>query len=277
MRTIWKGHIQFSLVTIPIRLYTAVDSSKSMSFDLLTREEHHPVGYTKTDKVTGKPVDKSQIVKGYEYQPDSYVIIEDEDFEKVLPKASKAIEIEGFIDSKETHPMLYNKPYFIGPENESTAKTYNLLYRALEDTGKAAVGKVVLRNRESPAVLTPHENVLLMYQLRFPEQVRSAKDVPYINGEEVNQEQLELAKNLVENMSKSFSEIDMENHYYQMLKEMVEAKVEGKEVVSIEEEKPEPKDIMTALKESIESSKKPMKKATGKEEQEEKSKEEKTG
>lgn len=278
MRTIWKGRIQFSLVTIPIRLYTAVDSSKSMNFDLLTREDHHPVGYTKTDKVTGKPVDKSQIVKGYEYQPDSYVIIEDEDFEKVQPKSSKAIEIEGFIDSKETHPMLYDKPYFIGPENESANKTYNLFYRALEETGKSAVGKVVLRNRESPAVLTTQENVLLMYKLRYPEQVRSAKDVPYVNGEDINQEQLELAKNLIENMSKSFSEIDMENHYYQMLKEMVEAKVEGKEVVSVEEEVPEPKDIMTALKESIESSKKPMKKATGKEdEQEETSKEEKAG
>ncbi len=278
MRTIWKGHIQFSLVTIPIRLYTAVDSSKSMDFDLLTREEHHPVGYTKTDKVTGKPVEKDQIVKGYEYQPESYVIIEDEDFEKVEPKSSKAIEIEGFIDTTETHPMLFYKPYFIGPESESAAKTYNLFYRALEDTGKSAMGKVVLRNREAPALLTTHENVILMYKLRYPEQVRSAKDVPYIDGEEVNEEQLELAKNLIGNMTKGFSEIDMENHYYQMLKEMVEAKVEGKEVVSVEEEKPEPKDIMTALKESIESSKKPMKKATGKEQKKEKeSKEEKAG
>lgn len=264
MRTIWKGHIQFSLVTIPIRLYTAVDSSKSIDFDWLTQEEHHPVGYTKTDKVTGQPVEKDQIVKGYEYQQDSYVIIDDEDIEKVKPKSSKLIEIEGFVQKEEAHPTLFNKPYFIGPENESAAKTYNLFYRALEDTGKTAVGKVVLRNKESPALLTTYENVILMYKLRYPSQVRQPKEVPYLEDSEINEEQLDLAKDLIENMTKEFSELDMENHYYQSLKEMIDAKVEGKEVVSVEEEEAEPKDIMEALKESIEKSKKPMKKATGK-------------
>lgn len=275
MRTIWKGHIQFSLVTIPIRLYTAVDSSKSIDFDLLTQEEHHPVGYTKTDKVTGKPVDKDQIVKGYEYQPDSYVIIEDEDIEKVKPKSSKMIEIEGFVQKEEAHPTLFNKPYFIGPENESAAKAYNLFYRALEDTGKTAVGKVVLRNRESPALLTTYENVILMYKLRYPSQVRKPEEVPYLEDDEINEDQLELAKDLIKNMTNEFSELDIENHYYQSLKEMIDAKVEGKEVVSIEEEEPEPKDIMEALKESIEKSKKPMKKATGKKKEE--TSQEKTG
>ena len=147
MRTIWKGHIQLSQVSIPIRLFTAVDSGKSINFDLLTKDEHHPVGYTKTDKITGQPVDKDDIVKGYEYEPDRYVIIEDKDFEKIEPKMSKVIEIQGFVKEDDIHPTLFDKPYFIGPENESAAKTYNLFLKTLEDSGKIGVGSVVLRKK----------------------------------------------------------------------------------------------------------------------------------
>ncbi|MEX0648511.1 MAG: Ku protein [Balneolaceae bacterium] len=265
MRTIWKGHIQFSLVSIPIRLFTAVDSGKSINFDLLTKDEHHPVGYTKTDKITGQPVDKNDIVKGYEYEPDRYVIIEDEDFKKIEPKMSKVIEIQGFVNEDDIHPSLFEKPYFIGPENESAAKTYNLFLKTLEESGKIGVGSVVLRNKESPVLLTPHENGILMYKLRFPNQMRSMKDVPNIGDGEVDKNQLEMASKLVDSMTRDFSEIDMENHYYDAMKEMVEAKVKGEEVVSVSEEVPETRDIMTALKESIESSKKPMEKARGKE------------
>lgn len=255
MRTIWKGHIQFSLVNIPIRLYTAVDSSQSISFDWLTKDEHHQVGYTKTDKATSEPVDKDDIVKGYEYEPDQYVIITDEDFDKVEPKTSKVIKIEGFIHKDEPHPTLFYKPYFIGPESESAVDTYRLFTQTLKETDQAAVGKVVLRNKESPALLTPHEDGILMYKLRYPQQVRSMEDVPYLDKEEeVDGEQLEMAKELVGKMSKSFSDIDMEDHYYQMMKQMINDKIEGKEVVRVEEEEPEPRDIMTALKESIESS-----------------------
>lgn len=278
MRTIWKGQIQFSLVTIPIRLYTAVDSTKSISFDLLTKDEHHPVGYTKTDKITGKPVSKEDIVKGYEYEPDRYVIVTDEDFSKVEPKASKVIEIQGFVDRGEVHPALFDKPYFIGPDSDSTQKIYHLFRRTLEDTDKVAVGTVVLRSKESPLLLTVHEGGIMMYKLRFPNQMRSIQEVSNLADGEVDEEQLKMAKELVNSMSKSFDEIDMENHYYTAMKEMVDAKVEGKEVVSIEEEEPETTDIMTALKRSIESSKKPMEKATGEEvKKEKKSSKEKTG
>lgn len=254
MRTIWKGHIQFSLVSIPVRLYTAVDSGKSISFDWLTKNEHHKVGYTKTDKETGERIDKNDIVKGYEYEPDQYVIIGDEDFEKVKPKTSKSIKIEGFVDKGEAHPTLYDKPYFIGPESESGIETYRLFTQTLKETGKTAVGRVVLRNKESLALLKPHEGGILMYKLRFPNQVRSMKDVPNVEeDEEVDKEQLEMAKELVGKMSKDFSDIDMEDHYYRQMKEMIDAKIEGKEVVSVEEEEPQTRDIMTALKESIES------------------------
>lgn len=277
MRTIWKGHIQFSLVSIPIRLFTAVDSGKSINFDLLTKDEHHPVGYTKTDKITGQPVDKDDIVKGYEYEPDRYVIIEDKDFEKIEPKMSKVIEIQGFVKEDDIHPTLFDKPYFIGPENESAAKTYNLFLKTLEDSGKIGVGSVVLRKKESPVLLTAHEDGILMYKLRFPNQMRSMKDVPNLGDEEVDKEQLKMAKTLVDSMTKDFSEIDMENHYYLAMKEMVEAKVKGEEVISVSEEVPETRDIMSALKESIESAKKPMQKAKGKDSKKKKKSKGKTG
>lgn len=270
MRTIWKGHIQFSLVTIPIRLYTAVDSGKSISFSLLTKDDHHPVGYQKQDKITGKPVSKDDIVKGFEYEPDQYVIIEEEDIEKVKPKTSKVVEIKGFTDRNEAHPALYDKPYFIGPENEYASKTYNLFRRTLEDTDKIGVGTVVLRDKESPVLLTVHENGIMMYKLRYPDQMRSMKDVPNLENGEVDEEQLEMAKQVVNSMAKDFSKIDLENHYYNQMKEMIDAKVEGKDVVSVAEEEPETRDIMTALKESIEASKKPMEKAKGEDKEEEK-------
>ncbi len=273
MRTIWKGHIQFSLVTIPIRLYTAVDSGKSISFSLLTKDDHHPVGYQKQDKITGKPVSKDDIVKGYEYEPDQYVIIENEDIEKVKPKTSKVIEIKGFTDKNEAHPALYDKPYFIGPENESASKTYSLFRRTLEDTNKIGVGTVVLRDKESPVLLTVHEEGIMMYKLRYPDQMRSIKEVPNLQDGEVDEEQLEMARQVVNSMAKEFSEIDLENHYYNKMKEMIDAKVEGKEVVSVAEEEPETRDIMTALKESIEASKKPMEKAKGEGKEDEKKKE----
>lgn len=252
MRTIWKGHIQFYLVNIPIRLYSAVDSGQKISFDLLSKDGHHPVGYVKTDKETGEPLDNEDIVKGYEYESDQYVIIDEEDIEKAEPKSTKAIKIKGFIDKDETHPTLYDKPYFLGPESESTAEIYRLFTRTLEETGKTAVGKVVLRNKESPILLTPYEGGILMYKLRYPHQLRSMKDVPNVDvEEEVDEEQLDMAKELVEKMAKDFSDIDMEDHYYKAMMEMINAKIEGKEVVSVEEEEPETRDIMTALKESI--------------------------
>lgn len=278
MRTMWKGHIQFSLVTIPIRLYTAVDSGKQISFDLLTKEGHHPVGYQKYDKVTGEPISKDDIVKGYEYEPEQYVIVEKEDIEKVKPKATRMIEIQGFVDREEAPPALYDQPYFIGPENESTSKTYGLFCRTLEDTGKIGVGTVVLRDRESPVLLTAHEGGIMMYKLRYPEQMRDMKEVPNLENGEVDREQLEMARNLVDSMSRKFSEIDLENHYYEAMMEMINAKIKGKEVVSVSEEPKETRDIMTALRESIEASKKPMEKAKGqKKKKKKKSSEGKTG
>src|SRR5574339_462547 len=157
MRAIWKGHIQFSLVTIPVRIYNAIDTAQSISFNLLTKEGHNPVSYEKKDKVTGEPLKNEDIVKGYQYEPGQFVIIEQEDIDKVKLKSTKLIDIEGFVKADEVHPTLFEAPYYAGPDGDVAAKTYGLLCHTLKETGRIAVGKVVLRDRETPVLLSPHE------------------------------------------------------------------------------------------------------------------------
>jgi len=264
MRAIWKGHIQFSLVTIPVRVYNAIDTGQTISFNLLTREDHNPVSYEKKDKVTGKPLRNEDIVKGYQYEPGQYVIIEQEDLDKVKLKSEKVVVIDGFVKSEEVHHTLFETPYFIGPDGDIAAKTYGLLCHVLKESGKVGVGKVVLRDRETPVLISPHEGGVLMYRLRYPNEIRSMKEVPQLLEVKADKEQMKLAKTLVDSMTIKFSQIEMKDHYYDALKAIIDAKVAGKEIVTITEEEPKVVDIMTALKASIEAAKKkPMEKAKG--------------
>lgn len=274
MRAIWKGHIRFSLVTIPIRIYNAIDTAQSISFNLLSRDGHNPVKYEKRDKVTGDLLRQEDIVKGYQYEPGQFVLVEPEDFEKVKLKSTKVIEIEGFVDKEEVHHTLFDAPYFAGPDGDVAAKTYALLQQTLRESGKVGVGKVVLRDRENVVLLTPHESGILLYKLRYEKEIRDIKNVPNLDEtEETDVQQLTMAKTLVDSMTKKFSDITFEDKYSNALREVIENKIEGKETISLEEEQPEVVDIMTALKASIEEAKKtkkPMKKASGEEQKEKK-------
>lgn len=264
MRSIWKGHIQFSLVTIPVRLYNAIDTGQTIGFNLLTKQGHHPVGYEKKDKVTGEPLKNEDIVKGYEYEPGQFVIIEQEDLNKVKLKSEKVIEIQGFVQGDEVHPTLFEAPYFLGPDGDVAAKTYGLLCATLKESGKVGVGKVVLRDRETPVLITPHERGILLYRLRFPNEVKNMSEVPSLLEVNADKEQLKLAKTLVDSMTTKFSNIEMKDHYYDAVKSLIDAKIAGKEVVMVTEEEPKVVDIMTALKASIDAAKKkPMEKAMG--------------
>jgi DNA end-binding protein Ku len=264
MRAIWKGHIQFSLVTIPVRIYNAIDTGQTISFNLLSKEGHNPVSYEKKDKVTGQSLKTEDIVKGYQYEPGQFVIIEQEDLEKVKLKSTKIIEIEGFVKSEEVHPSLFETPYFIGPDGDIAAKTYGLLCQTLKDTGKIGVGKVVLRDRETPVLINPHEGGMLLYKLRYPNEVRSMREVPQLLDVKTDKEQLKMAKTLVDSMTTKFANIEMKDHYYDALKALIDAKISGKEIITVTEEEPKVVDIMTALKASIEQAKKkPMEKAKG--------------
>lgn len=272
MRAIWKGHIRFSLVTIPIRIYNAIETSNNISFRQLSKEDHSPIGYQKISKKSGKPVKNEDIVKGYQYEPDQYVIVEEEDFEKVKLKSTKIIEIEGFVKASEVHPTLYDTPYYAGPDGDVAAKAYALLRETLKETGKLGIGRVVLRDRESIMLMAPKDNGLLLYKLRYPDEVRSIQQVPQLDGMEADKDQLKLAHTLVDSMTTKLEDIELKDRYHEALKDMIMAKVEGKEIISVTEEERPVVDIMTALKQSIDqakSGKKPMEKAKGKKKEKE--------
>jgi len=270
MRSIWKGHIRFSLVTIPIRIYNAVDTEETIRFNQLHKEDNGAVGYDKKCKKCGKGLAAADIVKGYQFEPEQYVIVSPEDIEKIKLKSTKVIEIEGFIDASEVHATLYESPYFAGPDGPVAAKTYSLLTQALKASGKVGVGKVVLRDREEVVMISPLDGGLVLYKLRNPQELRKMNDVPQIEQKEANKEELKLSISLVESMASSLKEMDLTDRYRDALREMIEAKIAGKQVISVQEEEKPVVDIMTALKESIErtkAQKKPMEKAKGEKKQ----------
>jgi DNA end-binding protein Ku len=267
MRAIWKGHVRFSLVTIPVLVYNAVDTEQAINFHLLHREDHGPVGYDKRCKKCNKVISAEEIVKGYKYEPERYVIVEKEDLDKINLKSTKIIEIEGFIDAKEVHPTLYEAPYYAGPDGPVAVQAYSLLAAALRDTGKVGIGKVVLHDREDVVMIAPYENAVVLYKLRSPGEIRNVGEIPQLDGKSVDKGGLKLARSLVDSMSTTLDKIDLTDRYHDALMAMVEAKIAGQEIVTVEEAEKPVVDIMTALKQSIERAKlqkKPMEKATGK-------------
>jgi DNA end-binding protein Ku len=266
MRSIWKGHIRFLLVAIPVRIYNALETSEKVHLNQLHREDYGPIGYDKRCKKCKQIVSNEEIIKGYQYAPDQYAILEPDDISKVKLKTTKVIDIVGFVDKAEISPMLYDSPYFAGPDGEVGVKTYALLSEVLKESGKIGLGKVVLRDREDFVAVAPQDGALVLYKLRYPKELRKIDEVPQIGKQtDLDANELRLARTLVDQMVTSISEIDMRDRYNEALKEIIDAKIAGKEVAEFIEEEQPVVDIMTALKESIkQAQRKPMVKATGK-------------
>lgn len=266
MRSIWKGYIRFSLVTIPIRIYNAVNTEETIRFNQLHKEDNGAVGYEKKCKKCGKTLTSEEICKGFQFEPEQYVIVTSEDLEKIKLKSTKVIDIEGFIDATEVSPSLYESPYFAGPDGPVASKAYSLLGEALKASGKVGVGKVVLRDREETVMISSLDGGIVLYKLRNPEELRKMGDVPQVERKEVSKDELKLSISLVETMSSTLKEMDLTDRYKDALRELIEAKVAGREVIAVSEEEKPVIDIMTALKQSIEQTKakkKPMERAKG--------------
>lgn len=264
MKAIWKGHIRFSLVTIPILVYNAVDTEQAISFHLLHKEDNGPIGYDKRCRKCNRVLSAEEIVKGYKYEPEQYVIVEKEDLDRINLKSTRIIEIEGFIDAREVHPTLYEAPYYAGPDGAVAIQAYTLLAAALRETGKVGIGKVVLRDREDVVMIAPYENAVVLYRLRSPREIRNIKEIPQLDEKSADKEGLKLARNLVASMSTTLDRIDLTDRYHDAVRAMIESKVAGKEIVRVKEEARPVVDIMTALRQSIEQAKaqkKPMEKA----------------
>ena len=252
------------MVAIPVRIYNAIETTEKIQFNQLHREDYGPIGYDKRCKKCGQVVTGDQITKGYQYEPDRYAIVEPEDIAKVKIKTTKAVDIIGFVDSSEIPTTFYDSPYYAGPDGPVSEKPYALLREVMKQTGKVGIGKVVLRDREDLVALFPYENGLVMQKLHFPNELRSMKDVPEIDGAtKLDKNELKLATTLVEQMVTSLAEIDTVDQYHEALKKLIESKIKGKKVVEFEVEEVPRLDIMSALKKSLQqSSRKPMVKAT---------------
>ena len=258
MRSIWKGHIRFSLVTIPIQIFTAIESKSKISFRQLHGADNGRIKYKKICASCDEEVPFGDIVKGYEYEPDQYVVLTKEEMNSVKLESTKAIDIEAFIDLNEVHPTRFETVYFIGPNGDVATKTFSLLLQTLKKSNKAGVGRVILRDKEDVVLITPQGEGLLMYKLRYPNELRKMENVPNLGSVEVDKKQMELAETLVDSLTTTFDKINFEDNYKDALMELVNSKVDGKEIVTIDADKKDKPvvDIMDALKASIEAAKK---------------------
>src|SRR6266851_3314515 len=264
MRSIWKGHIRFLLVAIPVRVYNAIEASEKIQFNQLHREDFGPIGYDKRCKKCNQVVTSEDITKGFQYEKDRYALIEPEEIAKVKIKTTKAVDILGFVEASEIPSTFFDAPYYLGPDGPVAEKPYALLRQVLQDTGKIGLGKVVLRDREDMVAIFPHENGIVLQKLRYPAEVRDIKAVPELDGaQKIDKKELHLATSLVEQMITSFSDIDTVDHYHEALRKLIDSKIKGKKVTEFEKVEEVPRlDIMTALKKSLQAStRKPMVKA----------------
>ncbi len=257
MRSVWKGHIRFSLVTIPIQIFNAVETKGNISFKQIHKADNGRIGYKKTCKECEQEVGRDDIVKGFEYEKDQYVVFSNEELNSVKLESTKAIDIKAFVDIDEVHPSKFEAVYYVGPSAKAAIDTFSLFCQTLKSTKKAGIGRIILRDREDVVLMAPHGNALIMYKLRYPYEIRSVSDVPDLIEGKVDEAQLKLAKTLVDSLTMSFEEVDFEDRYKDALMDLVDQKVAGKEIVTISEQgEDEPVvDIMAALKKSIDDAK----------------------
>ena len=255
MRAIWKGSISFGLVNIPIALYPAT-RREELKFRLLRAKDLSPVNYKRVAEKDGKEVPWDEIVKGYEYEKGKYVLVKDEDFQRVDLEATQTVDIQDFVDQEEIDPMFFYKPYYLEPQKGGD-KAYVLLRDTLARTGKVGIAKVVIKTRQYLAGVKAEDSVLVLELMHFAEELADADKLHVPKKIEPGKRELDMAKALVESMSAKWDPKKYRDDYREALMEVIEEKVEagGKEI----EEKPKPKprpstkviDLVSVLQESL--------------------------
>jgi len=250
MKAVWKGSITFGLVNIPVKLYTST-LPKELNFKLLHAEDGGRVRYKRVCEKCGKELTKDEIVRGYEISKDEFVILTDEDFSKIPLKTIKHVDIKQFFSPEELGVIFYNGFFLISPE-KGGEKPYYLLRRAMEETNSMGIGKITLRNREHLVGIKPYNGGLILVQLHFIEDLRNPSTVYGWGREvEVSDEELELAKELIMAMKKPLKIEEFVDEYKEALMNLINAKIEGKEI-SVAEEIEVSKSLIDALKASLE-------------------------
>lgn len=228
MRAIWTGAIGFGLVNIPVKMYSATQSS-SLDLDMLDKKDHSNIKFQRVNEKTGKEVAYENIVKGYKYNGD-YVILTDEDFKKASPEKSKLIEIAQFVDEKDIDTMYYETPYYLEPE-KTGAKAYALLRDSLAKSGKVGLGTYVMRTKEVVAVIKPMDDVLVLNKIRFAEEIRDHKELNVPEGKSKPNE-MKMAMALIDQLSGPFELDKFKDNYSEQLMKFIEAKAKGKKITS---------------------------------------------
>jgi DNA end-binding protein Ku len=244
-------------VTIPVQIFNGLETGSELSFKQLHDKDNGKINYKKVCSSCQEEIPFANIVKGYEYEPEKFVVFKKDELETIKLKSTKVIDIEAFVDIAEVHPSRFEALYFIGPNGDIANPTYNLLKYALLQSGKAGVGRIVFREREDVVLLMPENEGIIMYKLRYPYEVRNIADVPDVRTGNVDEAQLSLAKTLINSMVKPFAEVTFKDHYRDAVMEIVQQKISGKEIISVEkgEDSAPVVDIMEALKRSIEEAK----------------------
>ncbi len=260
--TVWKGHLTFGLVSLPVKLFSAA-RSETVSFNQLHAADHSRVKQVLYCQHEDKPVARNELVKGYEYEKDKYVVIAEEDLKKAMPATAKTMEILEFVKSAEVDAVYYESSYYMAPD-DAGEKPYALLFEAMKRSGYVGIAKLTMHNREHIVILRPGKNGMLLHTMYYEDEVRKVEEFR-TDTSLVKENELKLAMTLIESLEAGFEPTKYEDSYRKNVMAMIEAKVQGKEVVG----PPEVQhlapvvDIMEALKASLAAGKKPARSALG--------------
>ena len=265
-RAIWKGSISFGLVNIPIALYPAT-RREELKFRLLRKSDLSPVNYKRVAEKDGKEVSWDQIVKGYEYEKGKYVVLKEEDFERIDLEATQTVDIQDFVDQEEIDPMFFYKPYYLEPQKGGN-KAYTLLRDALKDSNKVGIAKVVIKTRQYLAGVKPEDGTLVLELMHFADELADPEKLHVPKKTEVGKREMNMAKSLIDSMSSKWNPEKYKDDYREALMEVIEEKVEagGKEIEEKPKKAPKPTkviDLVSVLQKSLEQTG-GKKKATGK-------------
>jgi DNA end-binding protein Ku len=260
-RGLWKGAISFGLVNVPVELFSAEKRSSELDLTMLDKRDLAPVGYKRYNKSTGEDVPWAEIVKGYEYDDDKYVVLSDEDFRRANVDASKTVDIQAFVDLKDIAPLYFETPYYLAPGKRGE-KAYALLRDAMKKAGKAGIATVVIRTRQYLAAVLPQDDVLLMDTLRYAGEIKAADELGVPSAtlrHKVSAKEIDMALRLIEDMSEKWQPEKFKDTYRDDLMARIKEKIkEGQteEITAPEKGEKEPAradviDLMALLKQSV--------------------------
>jgi DNA end-binding protein Ku len=254
--SVWSGYLTFGLISMPVRLFSGARSN-GISFNQLHRTDHHRVKQQLICPADGQVLERADIVKGYEYRKDEYVIIDPDEIKKIEPKTAKTMEILEFVKTSEVDPVYFESSYYMVPE-EAGRRPYALLTKALEESEYVAIAKITMHNREYTVFLRPHKGGMMLHTMYYAEEVREVESfgAPDV---EIKEAEIKVAHQLIEALAGDWDPEKYHDTFQENLKKLIETKLEGGEVQAVEQPKKLAPvvDLMAALKESLENAKKP--------------------